>query len=175
MPSDRAGNIGTIAGSAPHARGFRPPGAALLSGERFAGISTGRATRFASRARDDRAPPPRRVSLEGTRLPRVRPAAIASGVQLVDFAVVFAAGIASFALQSRIASLLSFLPAATAVLVLALMLRRLTAASHPEDWARRRLGQLLGDGLAHMLAAFGFALLAAVAVFQPGPAAREPL
>jgi Undecaprenyl-phosphate glucose phosphotransferase len=175
MPSDRAGNIGIIAGLAPHARGLHPPGTAHPSGGRFAAISSGRAIRFASRARDDRAAPPRRVSLEGTRLPRMQPAAIASAVQLVDFAVVLAAGIMSFMLQSGIAWPLSFLPAATAVLVLALMMRGLTAVPHSEDWARRSLGKLLGDGIAHMLAAFGFALLVAAAVFQPGPAERAPL
>ena len=175
MPSDRAANIGTIAGPAPYARGPYPPGAPHLSGGRFAGISTGRAARFASRTRDDHGPPPRRVSLEGTRLPRVRPAAVVSAVQLVDFAVVLTAGIASLALQSGIAWPLSFRGAATAVLVLALMMRGLTAVPHPEGWARRSLAKLLGDGLAHMLAAFSFALLAAVTVFQPDPAEREPL
>ncbi len=141
---------------------------------RFAGGSAGRAPRFAPRMRDDRGPPLRRVTLDGKRLPRVQPAAIASAVHLADFAVVLIAGIGSFALQSAIAWPVPFLPAVTATLVLVLMTRGL-GASQQQDLTRQSLTRLLGDGIVRLLAAFGFALVAAVAVFQPDAAERAPL
>lgn len=179
MPSDRVADIELIAGLAPSPPRPHPSAAsdtvARPSGARFAGISSGRTARFAPGARDDRGPPPRRVALDGKRLPRVQPAAVASAMQFADFAIVLVAGLASFVLQRDIPWPLPFLPGATAALVLGLMTRGLTAVSQHQDLTRQRLGKLLGEGIAHMLAAFGFALIAAVAVFQPGAAERTPL
>lgn len=178
MPSDRAAGIGVIAGLTHSSCGPRVPGmidaVARPSAGRFAGISAGRATRFAPRGRDDRGPPLRRVTIDGKRPPRVQPAAVASVIHFTDFAIVLIAGLASFAMQSAIAWPPPFLPAATAALVLALMMRGLGEAQH-QDLTRQSLSKLLGDGVSHMLAAFGFALVAAVAVFQPEDAARAPL
>ena len=178
MPSDRAAGIGVIAGLAPPSYGSRTPGmidtVARPSAGRFAGISAGRTTRFAPGTRADRGPPLRRVALDGGRQPRVQPAAVASAIHFADFAIVLIAGIGSFALQSAIAWPLPFLPAATATLVLALMTRSLGTSQH-QDLTRQSLSRLLGGGVVHMLAAFGFALIAVVAVFQPEAEERASL
>jgi Undecaprenyl-phosphate glucose phosphotransferase len=180
MPSERVVDFETIASLAPSA--YRPQGA-LTEGAgrppmgRFSGPSGGRAGPLGHAARGvgDRMPPLRRVTLDGERQPRVHPGAVASAIQLVDFAIVLIAGIASLALQSNFHWPLPFLPAATAALVLALMTRSLTPAPERQDVTRQRLSRLVGDGVAHALVAFGFALVAAVTVFQPDPAERAPL
>jgi Undecaprenyl-phosphate glucose phosphotransferase len=132
-------------------------------------------TRFAPGSRDDRNPPPLRVTFDGKRPPRVQPAAVASALQLIDFVCVLIASVASLALQSAIPWPLPFLPGATAALVLALMMRGLTEAPRHHDVTRQRLAALLGDSIVHVLVAFGFALIAAIAVFQPAPVERAPL
>ncbi|HWB52031.1 MAG TPA: undecaprenyl-phosphate glucose phosphotransferase [Stellaceae bacterium] len=164
MPSDRVVNIDTIAGLVPAAH--RPPMG------RFSGLSTGRGHR-AAYARPQDTPPLRRVSLDGQRQPRVQPAAVASALQLADFAVALVAGGASVALQSGTVWPPGPLPAAAALLVMALMTRRLVPSPHT-DVTRQTLAKQLADGVAHALVAFGFALVAVVAVFQPSPAARAP-
>jgi Undecaprenyl-phosphate glucose phosphotransferase len=174
MPADRVTNIDTIAGLAP-----APSRATTTSPRppmgRFTGISGGRPNRPGSvpRGRDERVPPLRRVSLDGKRLARVHPGAVASAMQVADFAVAGVAGIASLALQSGMARV-SFLSGTTAFLVMALMTRSLVA-SPQIDVTRQSLAKQLGDGIAHALVAFGFALVAVITVFQPDPAARGPL
>jgi Undecaprenyl-phosphate glucose phosphotransferase len=167
MPADRVADVDTIAGLVPASP--RP------ATGRFTSLSAGRAQRpgDAARGRDERMPPLRRVSLDGKRLPRVRPGAVASAMQLADFTIAAVAGVASFALQFGMAGL-SFLFGTTAVLVMALMTRSLVA-SPQTDVTRQSLGKQLGDGIAHALVAFGFALVAVITVFQPDPVAREPL
>jgi Undecaprenyl-phosphate glucose phosphotransferase len=167
MPADRVANIDTIAGLMPAAN--RPPMG------RFTGISAARDQRFGSpRSRGDQVPPPRRVSLDGKRPPLVKPAAVASAIQIADFALALIAGGASFALQSAIAWPLGVLPTTAALLVMALMTRNLVP-SPQIDVTRQSLAKQLGDGIAHALVAFGFALVAVIAVFQPEPAERAPL
>src|SRR5262249_18790932 len=149
MPSDRVANIDTIAGLMPAAN--RPPMG------RFTGMSAGRDHRFgAVRPRGDHVPPPRRVALDGQRLPPVQPAAVASAIQLADFTVALIAGGASFALQSGIARPPGALPVATALMVMALMTRSLVPSTRTEV-TRQGLAKQLGDGTAHALVAFGFA------------------
>ena len=168
MPSDRVANIDNIAGLSPASP--RP------SVSRFTGISSGRGLRPRQgvAGRDDRVPPPRRVALDGKRPPRVHPSALASAMQLADFTVAFVAGAASFALQSAISWPLPLLPCAAAVLVMALMTRRLLP-SQQIDMTRQSLSKQLRDGIAHALVAFGFALIATVAVLQPDQSHRAPL
>jgi len=180
MPSDRVTDIRAIAGTAPSS--YRPhvPGAGIgdLSRPavgRFDSVTPSRTTRFALGARDDRTPPPRRVTFDGKRQPRVQPAAVVSALQLADFACVLIAGIASLALQSAIAWPLSFLPCAAAALVLGLMMRRRSTASREQEVTSQHFATLLVDGVAHMLATFGFALVIAVAVLEPTAAERAPL
>jgi Undecaprenyl-phosphate glucose phosphotransferase len=127
------------------------------------------------RARDDLTPPLRRVALDGKRLPRIHPAVVNSAIQFADFAIVLIAGIASFAVQSAIHWPLPLMPAIAATLVVALMTRSLTSGREQQDLTRQRLLKLIGNGVAHALTAFGFALVAAIAVFQPNPADRAPL
>ena len=183
MPSQPVADLKTVIDLAPRAH---PPQAGVAGVEstdrapigRFSGAPAGRAGRHGSepaRSRDERLPPLRRVTLDGKRLPRVHPGAVASAVQLADFAIVLVAGIASLVLQSDYHWPLAFLPAATGALVLALMTRSLTPAPERQDVTRQRLSRLVGDGVAHALVAFGFALVAAVTVFQPTPAERAPL
>jgi len=179
MPSESVVDPETIASLAPSA--YRPQAAPAQSvGHppmgRFSGLPAVRGNRAgqSARGRADPMPPLRRVALDGKRPPRVHPGAVASAIQLADFAVVLIAGIASFALQSGVPWPLPFLPAATAALVLALMMRGLTSDPQ-QDLMRQRLSRQFGDGVAHALSAFGFALVAAVAVFQPDPAERAPL
>ena len=178
MPSDRAAGIGVIAGFERLSYGPRLPGVidggARLSAGRFVGVSSSRANRFSPGARDDHGPPPPRVTIDGKRPPRVQPAAVGSAIHFADFAIVLLAGIGSFALQSAIAWPLPLLPAVAAVLVLALMTRGLGASQH-QDLTRQSLSRLLGGGVAHLLAAFGFALIATVAVLQPEATVRAPL
>ena len=168
MPSDRVANVDTIAGLMPAAN--RPPMG------RFTGMSAGRDHRFApsARARGDQMPPPRRVSLDGKRLPRVKPAAVLSAVQLADFALALITGAASFVLQPAIPWPPGVLPATAALLVMALMTRSLVP-SPQIDVTRQSLAKQLGDGIAHALVAFGFALVATIAVFQPEAPDRAPL
>ncbi len=178
MAPERASSFEVIAGSTPP---VQRPSARIAGGVdggsrppigRFSGATGNRGARPAMRQRVD--PPPRRVALDGKRFPRVNPGAVASAVQLADFAVVLAAGIASFALQSGIHWPLPLLPAAIGVLVLALMTRGLTPGPQP-DLTRQQLAKLITDGIARVLSAFGFALIAAVAVFQPAAAERSAL
>lgn len=171
MPADRLTNAKVVAGLSPSARRARYPGA----GSPSAASSSGRNARFAPRQRDDGATPPQRVTIDGKRPPRVHPAAVAVAVQLIDAAIVLIAGVASFALRWEGPWPRPLLSATIAALVLALMLRGLTAVSQHRDWQRWSLSQSVVGAIVHMLAAFGFALIAAVAVFQPGPAARAPL
>ncbi|HVH81948.1 MAG TPA: undecaprenyl-phosphate glucose phosphotransferase [Stellaceae bacterium] len=143
---------------------------------RFSGGAAGRTPRVAqgARSRDDRTPPLRRVTLDGERLPRIHPGAVASAIQIADFIVALIAGAASFTLQSDISWPLPLLPATTAALVMALMMRHITSPPNA-DVTRQRLSKLLGDGIAHALVAFGFALVAGIAVFQPDAGARAPV
>jgi Undecaprenyl-phosphate glucose phosphotransferase len=174
MPADRVADTDTIAGLMPASP--RPATASPRpSVGRFAGISSNRPYHpgQTSHGRADRTPPLRRVSLDGKRLPRVHPGVVASTMQLADFAVAAIAGIASLALQSGMTGL-SLLSGTTAVLVMAFMTRSLVA-SPQTDVTRQSLGRQLGDGIAHALVAFGFALVAVIAVFQPEPATRGPL
>jgi len=174
MPADHVADPDSIAGLVPASPGPVPILPRPTVG-RFAGISSNRPYHPGQmpRGRGERAPPPRRVSLDGERLPRVHPGAVASAMQLADFAVAAVAGIASLALQPGMAGL-SLLFGTTAVLVMAMMTRSLVA-SPQTDVTRQSLGKQLGDGIAHALVAFGFALVAVVTVFQPDPATRESL
>ena len=171
MPSDRVIDREAIASLAPPV--YRPQ-AAIVG--RFTGAPASRGNRpgHNARVREDRAPPLRRVTLDGKRLPRVHPGAVVSALQLADFAMVLFAGIASFALQSGVHWPLPFMPAITGALVMGLMTRGLTG-DRQQDVTRQPLPKQVGDGIAHTLSAFGFALVAAVAVFQPTPAERAPL
>jgi len=163
MPSERIVDLEGPSSLVPPS--FRPPVARLA----------GRSNRFASAGRDRTiAPPPRRVAFDGKRPPHIHTDAVASAIQLADFAVVLIACIISFAWQSAYHWPLPFLPAATAALVLALMTRSLVSPPQ-QDWLRQRLSRRLAEGVAHALASLGFALVAAVAVFQPAPAERETL
>jgi len=182
MPSDRIADLDIIAELAPSS--FRPrgpggrvDGVSRPAASRFTAVSSGRGNLrgAAARGREDRGPPLPRVSLDRERLPRIQPAAVASALQLADLAVVLIAGAASFALQPALHWPLPFLPATAAALVLALMTRGLASATPLTDPTRRSFAGLFGAGIAHMLAAFGFALMAAVAVFQPNPDERAPL
>ncbi|HWD60141.1 MAG TPA: undecaprenyl-phosphate glucose phosphotransferase [Stellaceae bacterium] len=179
MPSDRVVDHQAIATLAPSTfRGPAAPAAPFARPPmgRFSGYAAGRGGRppHGLGTRDERPQPLRKVTLDGTRLPRIHPGAVASAVQLADFATVLIAGIASFALQAGIAWPLPLLPAAAAALVLALMTRSLAAAPS-QDLTRQSLARLIGDGAAHALVAFGFALIAGTAVFQPAAAERGPL
>lgn len=178
MPSDRAASIEVIAGFERSSQGPRLRAAidagARPSAGRFTGIFSGRAARFSPGMHDDRGPPPLRVTIDGKRPPRVQPAAVASAIHFADFAIVLIAGIGSFALQSAIGWPPPFLPTVTAVLVLALMTRGLGATQH-RDLTRQSLSRLLGGGIVHLLAAFGFALVTAVAVLQPEATVRAAL
>jgi Undecaprenyl-phosphate glucose phosphotransferase len=168
MPFDRAAHFDTIAGLAPAPQ--RPPMG------RFSGLPAGQGRlpgRAAAHARQDRMPLPR-VTFDGKRAPRVLPAAVASAVQIADFLVALVAGAASIALQPGIGWAPSLLSATAGALVLAGMTRRLAPASQI-DITRQPLLRQLSDGVAHALVAFGFALIASIAVFQPDPAARAPV
>ena len=167
MPADRVADIANIAGLVPGSP--HPP----LS--RFSGMTGGRSPRPGQgRGREQRLPPLPRVSLDGKRLPRVQPGAVASALQLADFLTAAVAGGASFAGQSGLSRPPTYLAVTTAVLVMALMTRSLLP-SPQTDVTRQSLLKQLGDGIAHALVAFGFALVAALAVFQPDAAARAPL
>ena len=167
MPSDRVAHIDTIAGLVP-----APPRPAAT---RFTSLSAKGMNRPGSavRARGEQPPPLPRVALDGKRLPRVQPDAVASAIQLADFVVAALAGAASLALQAEPGGF-TFLSATAAVLIMALMTRRLLA-SPQTDITRQSLSRQLSDGVAHALVAFGFALVASIAVFQPDPAERAPL
>jgi Undecaprenyl-phosphate glucose phosphotransferase len=143
---------------------------------RFAGMiaNTAQQPGFAARGREASAPPLPRVALDAKRLPRVQPAVVASAMQLADFVVAGFAGIAAFVLQSGVAWPLSWLAATTAALVMLAMMRRLTSGPRV-DVTRQSFARLIGDGIAHAAVAFGFGLVAAIAVFQPEQAQREPL
>jgi Undecaprenyl-phosphate glucose phosphotransferase len=122
------------------------------------------------------APPLRRVALDSPRPARVQSPAVASGMQIADFVVVVIAGAASFAMQSGIHWPLPLLPAITVALVLALMTRSLKPDTpRASEVVRQRFPKLFAAGAAHALSAFGFALVAAVAVLQPDAARRTPL
>jgi Undecaprenyl-phosphate glucose phosphotransferase len=179
MPSDRVVDRKTIASLAPSAyqpQAARTESAARPPMGRFSNLTAGRGTRPGyARDQHEPAPPLRRVTLDGARPTRIRPAAVASTMQLVDLAIVLAAGLASLALLSGYGWPLPLLPAATGALVLALMTRTLTPEPASQDLTRQRLPTLVREGIAHALVAFGFALTAAVAVFQPEAAARAPL
>jgi Undecaprenyl-phosphate glucose phosphotransferase len=174
MPADRVADTDTIAGLEPAA-----PRPAMTSPRpsvgRFTGLTAGGPYRpgNVSRGRDERMPPLRRVALDGKRLPRVHPGAVASAMQLADFAIAAIAGLASFALQPGVAGL-SFLSGTTAALVMALMTRSLVASPRT-DVTRQSLAKQLADGIAHALVAFGFTLVAVITVFQPDPVARQRL
>jgi Undecaprenyl-phosphate glucose phosphotransferase len=150
-----------------------------LSKSRFAGIAERELRPGNGPARrGDRSPTPplRRVELGGRRPTRIGAAAVASAVQFADFIVVAVAGLASFAMQSRIQWPLSPALGLTAALVLALMMRTSSsgAVQSPELTQQRFLDQFAA-GAVHTLAAFGFALVACLAVLQPDPAQRAPL
>src|SRR5258707_11924952 len=128
--------------------------------------------------RNERAPssPLRRVALDGERPTPIQSAAVASAVQLADFLVVLIAGAASFAMQPGIPWPLPLLPGLTAGLVLALMARGPRRGGHqPTELTQQGFSKQFGEGGAHALSAFGFALVAAVAVLQPDPAERAAL
>jgi Undecaprenyl-phosphate glucose phosphotransferase len=163
--------------------GFLSPGynrpAAPLAGLK-SGTSRAAGPRYGSGQvrRHDRAPspPPRRVELDVKRPTRIQSAAVVSAVQFADFFIVAITGAVSFLLQSQISWPPTPPAALTAVLVLALMTRRLNPSAHqPSEFTRRRLSRQIGEGMSHALSAFGFALVAAVAVLQPDPAERAPL
>lgn len=175
MPSHRVADRGAIATLAPASYRPEPAVAGGPPKSRFSLVPAGRTNLrgAASHGRDDWMLL-RRVSLDGSRPPRIHPNAVASAVQLVDIAAVLIAGAGSFALQPGLGWPLPLLPAVTAALVMALMMRGLAAAPQ-QDLTRQRLARLLGDGITHTLAAFGFALVAAIAVFAPDAAERARL
>jgi Undecaprenyl-phosphate glucose phosphotransferase len=128
--------------------------------------------------RSDRAPQPalRRVALDVRRPARVQPAVVASLVQFADLLAVLAAGIAACAIYFPASLPLSPLPALTAILVLALMTRAAKPdATRPAEITRQRCFEQFLAGAVYALAAFGFALVAGVAVLQPEPAPRARL
>jgi Undecaprenyl-phosphate glucose phosphotransferase len=149
------------------------PAGLLPSSFRPSGRLAGRGSRVGTGGRD-RTLPVRRVALDGKRSPRIHPDAVASVVQLADFAVVLLAGIASLAGQSAYHWPLPFLPAVTAPLVLALMARNLASAPQ-RDWLQQSLSRRIVDGSAYALSALGFALITVIAVVAPSAAEREPL
>jgi len=118
--------------------------------------------------------PPRRVPFDSKRPAPIHPDAVASAIQLADFAVMLIAGIISFAWQSAYHWPLPFLPAMTATLVLLLTTRGLVSAPQG-NWASQRPSRRFAEGAAHALASLGFALVAAIAVFQPAATVREAL
>ncbi|HTQ34551.1 MAG TPA: undecaprenyl-phosphate glucose phosphotransferase [Stellaceae bacterium] len=166
MPPERAANIATIDGLLPPSP--RPPMG------RYSGISNAFGPHTRSRSRDEREPPLRRVTLDGRRPLRVHPAAVTSAMQLADFLIAGVAGVATFALQTASSRPPSFLPLSTAVLVMALMTRSLLSSAQT-DITRQSLAKQLVDGTVHALAAFGFALVAAIAVVQPDAVERAGL
>ena len=175
-PADRKS---PVRGVPPGFRGSPPLG---LAAERLAAGRYGSmARRFAeagAERRDRNATPDLpRVSLDPRRLnPRIHPAAIASAVQFADFLVVLTAGVGLLAAGSAYAWPLPWLPAVTGLLILALMTRRLASdPARPAELARQSLAQQIAEGVVRALAAFGFALVAAVAVLQPDAAERGPL
>jgi Undecaprenyl-phosphate glucose phosphotransferase len=181
MPSQPVADLKTVIDLAPRAH---PPQAGAAGVEstdrapigRFSGAPTGRVSRFdpSLRARDDRPPPLRRVSLDGKRLTRVHPGAVASAVRLADFGIVLFAGIVSLVEQSGLHWTAPLLPAVTGALVLAMMARSV-APARQHGLTRQRLSTQIGDGAVHALAALGFGLVTALAVFLPDPAARLSL
>jgi Undecaprenyl-phosphate glucose phosphotransferase len=183
MPPQQIAELGAATGAT--SPSYRLPHAGVDGARpgmgRFGVAPAGHAKRAGggSAARNERleAPPLRRVALDGKRPnPRVHPGAVASAIQLADFLIVLIAGAVSLATQSAFTWPLPLLPAATGVLVLALMTRSLTPDSHqPRELTRQRLSKQFADGAAHALSAFGFALVAMVAVLQPDPAERAPL
>ena len=125
--------------------------------------------------RDEARPTLRRVTLDGKPRKRIHPGVVGSAMQIVDLAIVLVSGFASLAQQPGHHWPLSSVQAATALLVMALMTRSLTPDPQRQDMTRQSLARLVGDGVAHALVAFGFALIAVIAVFQPDPAERTPL
>ncbi|MBV9552839.1 MAG: undecaprenyl-phosphate glucose phosphotransferase [Alphaproteobacteria bacterium] len=161
------------AGIAAAASGLRP--AALASGR-----LPGAPDRLApgSSRRTQRAPQPRlrRVDLETRRPPRIPAAAVASAVQFADLLVVLAGGAAGFCMQRGIGWPLPPLAALTGALVLALMTRASqNGLAQPREITQQRFFEQFIEGAVHALAAFGFALIAGMAVLQPNAAQRAPL
>jgi Undecaprenyl-phosphate glucose phosphotransferase len=99
---------------------------------------------------------------------RINRDAIVSAVRLADFLAVLVAGMASMAMRS-----VFVWPLVLLVLALAARMPKpgIQAAADPT----RRLSIQLCEGLVHVLPAFGFGLLAAMAVLQPEPAERALL
>jgi Undecaprenyl-phosphate glucose phosphotransferase len=151
-----------------------------LPAGRSAGAA-GKATRFANAngRRGDRPQPVvklRRVKLDGRRPARIKSSAVASAVQFADLLVVLAAGVASFAIQPTTRWLPVTLLSLTAALVLVLMTRGAKSGeARPVQLVEQRFFEQFVAGAVHALAAFGFALVAGLAVLQPVAAERAPL
>ena len=171
MSSQRIDELGAMTG--PASPGF---GVAARLGEKAGrgGQSAQGPARRGDRA--PAAPPLRRVELDRSRPARIQSHAVVSTVQFADLLVMLVAGAASLVMQSRISWPLPALPGLTAGLVLALMTRTSKAASSqsPELIQQRFFEQFI-EGAVYALAAFGFALVACVAVLEPDPAQRAPL
>jgi Undecaprenyl-phosphate glucose phosphotransferase len=138
-------------------------------------------TRFASaNGRRGERPQPvvalRRVEIDGHRPARIKSSAVASVVQLADLLVVLLAGAASFATQPTTRWLPATLLSLTAALVLVLMTRGANSGdARAVHLVEQRFSEQFVSGAVHALAAFGFALVAGLAVLQPAAAARALL
>jgi Undecaprenyl-phosphate glucose phosphotransferase len=174
-PATVARALSTTYRPAPAGLGFDSAGQPMIGKYASPQASKRPGAAAVSRAAQAPAPAPRRISLDAKRgSPRIHPGAVASAIQLADFLIVLVAGLASLAIFSEFSWPLPFLPALTGALVLALMTRNLAPAPQP-PLIRQRLSKQLADGAAHALSAFGFGLVAAVAVLQPDSAERAPL
>ncbi|HZK90118.1 MAG TPA: undecaprenyl-phosphate glucose phosphotransferase [Stellaceae bacterium] len=170
MATQRTAGLGAMTG--PSSPNFAAGARLGDNGVRGAGFGNGPVRR------GERLPAPllRRVQLDGWRPRRIQSHVLVSLVQLADLLVMLIAGAASFAMQSRIVWPLPALPALMAALVLALMTRTSKPSlSSSSELMRQRFFEQFIDGAVYALAAFGFALVACVAVLQPDPAQRVPL